>query len=77
MQYDSDGRIMRTTDMFNFINKSIEFAAGLAIHDNKVFVTFGALDSSAHISSIPLKNILSALRVPNVAVLTQPRGLKK
>lgn len=76
MQYDSEGHILRTTDMFNFLNKSIEFAAGIALHDNKVLVTFGALDSSAHIASIPLKNILSALRVPNVAVLAKPRGLK-
>jgi predicted GH43/DUF377 family glycosyl hydrolase len=64
MQYDEQGRIIKVTDMFTLMNKSIEFAAGIAMHDNKVLVTFGALDSSAHIASIPLKNILSNLRLP-------------
>lgn len=68
LQYDADGRILKTTEMFNFLNKSIEFAAGIAINQNKVFVTFGALDSSAHIASIPLKNILSSLRPPKVNI---------
>jgi predicted GH43/DUF377 family glycosyl hydrolase len=66
MQYDEQGKILKTTDMFNFINKSVEFAAGLAIYNDKVLVSFGALDSSAHIASIPLKNILSALRPLNL-----------
>ena len=64
MQYDEQGRILKVTDMFTFLDKSVEFASGITIHDNKVLVTFGALDSSAHIASIPLKNILSALRLP-------------
>ena len=66
MQYDEQGQILKTTDMFNFINKSIEFAAGLATYNDKVLVSFGALDSSSHIASIPLKNILSALRPLNI-----------
>lgn len=67
VQYNSDGQIIQVTDKFNFLNKSIEFAAGMAIKDNKVLITFGALDSSAHLASIPLKNILSALRPPVIS----------
>jgi hypothetical protein len=64
MQYDENGTILKVTDQFNFINKSIEFASGIAIHNDKLLVTFGAQDSSAHIASFPLKRVLSALRPP-------------
>lgn len=66
MQYNEQGQIIKTTDMFNFINKSVEFAAGLATYNDKILVSFGALDSSSHIASIPLKKILSALRPLNL-----------
>ena len=66
IQYSSNGEILKVTDMFNFLNKSIEFASGLAIKDGKLLVTFGALDSSAHIASFPLKKVLSALRPPKI-----------
>ena len=66
MQYDEKGRIIKVSDMFNFLNKSIEFASGLTTEDNKLLVTFGALDSSAHIASIPLKNVLANLRPPRI-----------
>jgi predicted GH43/DUF377 family glycosyl hydrolase len=67
IQYNDKGQILKVTDKFNFLDKSIEFASGLAIKDGRAYVSFGALDSSAHIASIPLKNILSALRPPIVA----------
>jgi len=66
VQFDEQGRVLKVTDKFNFINKSVEFASGIAIHENNVLVTFGALDSSAHIASVPLKNILSNLRPPKI-----------
>jgi hypothetical protein len=66
MQYDEKGRIIKVSDMFNFLNKSVEFAGGMAIHENKLLVSFGALDSSAHIASIPLKNVLANLRPPRL-----------
>lgn len=66
VQYDADGKVLKVSDMFNFLNKSIEFASGITIHDNKVLVTFGAIDSSAHVASIPLKNILANLRSPRI-----------
>jgi len=66
VQFDEQGRVLKVTDKFNFLNKSVEFASGIAIHDKNVLVTFGALDSSAHIASVPLKNILSSLRPPKI-----------
>lgn len=66
IQYDEQGRILKVTDMFNFLNKSIEFASGITTYKDRILVTFGALDSSSHIASIPLKKILSALRLPKI-----------
>jgi len=64
IQFNEKGQVIKVSEMFNFLNKSIEFAAGLAIKDGKVLVSFGALDSSSHIASLPLKNILANLREP-------------
>lgn len=66
VQYDEQGRVLKVTDPFNFLNKSVEFAGGMTTHENKLLVTFGALDSSAHIASIPLKNVLANLRPPRI-----------
>ena len=66
VRYSAKGEIIEITDAFSFLNKSIEFASGLAINEDKVFVTFGALDSSAHVSSLSLDKVLSALRLPKV-----------
>jgi predicted GH43/DUF377 family glycosyl hydrolase len=64
IQLNEKGQVIKVSEMFNFLNKSIEFAAGLAIKDGKVIVSFGALDSSSHVASLPLKNILANLREP-------------
>jgi len=65
-QFDEQGRIIKVTDKFNFLNKSVEFASGIAMHEKNVLISFGALDSSAHIASVPLKKVLSSLRAPKV-----------
>lgn len=64
VQYTSQGQVLKVTDPFNFINKSIEIANGIAIRKNRIVVTFGALDSSAHASSLQLDEVLDALRRP-------------
>ena len=66
LQFDQQGRLLQVTDPFNFLNKSLEFAAGLAIYQDQAIVSFGALDSSAHIASFPLDAVLGALRPPRV-----------
>ena len=68
VQFSAKGQIVKVSDPFNFINKSIEFASGIAQHEDRLFVTFGALDSSAHISSLSLELVLASLRRPRVSV---------
>ena len=66
IQYDKTGKIIKVTDKFNFLNKSIEFASGIALYQDRVLVTFGALDCAAYIASIPLDKVHSALRQPSI-----------
>lgn len=68
VEFSAEGQILRVTDPFNFINKSIEFASGLSQHEDRLFVTFGALDSSAHICSVSLDLVLASLRRPRISV---------
>jgi hypothetical protein len=68
VQFSADGQIIKVTDPFNFINKSIEFASGLVQYEDRLLVTFGALDSSAHISSVSLELVLASLRRPRLSV---------
>lgn len=64
VQYAPNGAILKVTDPFTFLGKSIEFASGLTEFEGKLLVSFGALDSSAHISSLVTSKVLSALREP-------------
>lgn len=66
VRYSADGQILEITDAFTFLNKSIEFASGLAPFEDRLLVSFGALDSSAHIASLSLDAVVSALRLPRV-----------
>lgn len=67
VQYSDKGQVLQVTDRFNFLNKSIEFASGLARYGDRLLVTFGALDSSAHICSVSLDDVLAALRRPRTS----------
>jgi predicted GH43/DUF377 family glycosyl hydrolase len=67
VQYTDSGQVFKVTNPFNFLNKSIEFAAGMTIRGDKVLVTFGALDSSAHLSVLELDEVMAALRRPLTA----------
>ncbi len=68
VQFSAEGQIIKVTDPFTFLNKSIEFASGLAQSGDRFLVTFGALDSSAHVCSVSVSDVLSALRRPKVSV---------
>ncbi len=68
VQYSADGELLCVTDPFNFLNKSIEFAAGMAFNGDKVLVTFGALDCAAYVAEFDLDEVLASLRRPRVSV---------
>lgn len=67
VQYTEQGQVFRVTDPFNFLNKSIEFASGMALRDGKLIVSFGALDCSSHIAVLSLDTVLESLRRPKLA----------
>ena len=67
VQYTADGQVIKVSDPFNFLNKSIEFAAGMAINGDKVLVTFGALDCAAYIAEFDLREVLASLRRPRIS----------
>lgn len=66
VQYTEQGQVFQVTDPFNFLNKSIEFAAGMAIRDKKLLVSFGVLDCSAHVAVMNLSDVLDSLRRPKL-----------
>lgn len=68
VQFSDKGQIVKVTDPFTFLDKSIEFASGLARSGGRLLVTFGALDCSAHISSLSLELVLASLRRPRLSV---------
>jgi hypothetical protein len=66
VQFDEKGRLLKVTDKFTFLNKSIEFAAGLAFYQDRLIVTFGAIDCASFVSSLSFSEVQAALRPPRV-----------
>lgn len=66
VQYSEQGQIMKVSDPFTFLNHSVEFAAGMAFREDRTLVTFGALDSSAHLAVFSTQDVLDSLRRPNI-----------
>lgn len=52
-----DYEIIKYSDTFNFLTGNIEFATGLAIKDEEVFITFGFQDNSAFLMKTNIKLI--------------------
>jgi hypothetical protein len=65
-QFDEKGRLLKVTDKFTFTNKSIEFAAGLAFHQDRLLVTLGVMDCYSYVSSLSFSDVQAALRPPRV-----------
>jgi hypothetical protein len=57
---------LKVTDKFTFTNKSIEFAAGLAFHEDRLLVTLGVMDCYSYVSSLSFSDVQAALRPPRV-----------
>jgi len=51
--FDADFRLQKMSEPFVFFDKQIEFAAGLALYEGNVVVSFGVLDREAWIAVIP------------------------
>jgi len=55
VQLDRKFNIFSVSKPIWFKTKSVEFAAGLAIHDKKVYVTFGLDDSEAYMATLTMQ----------------------
>jgi predicted GH43/DUF377 family glycosyl hydrolase len=44
---DKDFKVIKISDDFNFLTGNIEFATGLVVKDNEVYISFGFQDNSA------------------------------
>ena len=55
--WDKDFNIIKISKEFKFLTGMIEFACGLAIKENKIFITFGFQDNSAYILEAPINFI--------------------
>lgn len=60
-RFDSYGSMIETSEEFVFDGIDIEFAAGLVEEDGTFYITYGRMDSSAHIASISRENLMKLL----------------
>lgn len=49
LYWDRDFNLIKASMPFDFMDAMIEFACGLAIHNNEVFITFGFQDNSSYV----------------------------
>jgi hypothetical protein len=61
---DDEFRITGISPQFIFRAPGIEFAAGLAILDNSVIVSFGVADRECWLARLPLDRVIATLSVP-------------
>lgn len=55
--WDEDFEIIRTSEMFHFMDSEIEFCCGLADHGDNFLITYGNQDNTAYIMSIPKQTV--------------------
>lgn len=66
VEFNQQGQVLRVSDKFTFLGKSIEFAAGLTFYQDRLLVTFGAIDCYAFVSSLSYDAVMASLRAPRV-----------
>lgn len=54
---DSNLEVEKISDPFYFIDKTIEYCAGLALVDNQLWITFGYEDKKAYLIKMDIKNL--------------------
>lgn len=62
VKYSERGVVTHVSDEFQFLDRGIEFAAGILVKDEIVHVSFGSKDVSSHIADIPLSTVLDMLK---------------
>jgi predicted GH43/DUF377 family glycosyl hydrolase len=60
--WDSNFRIIKISDRFNFLGAKIEFSCGICLHENNLIVPFAFQDNASFIISIPVHIIHNLLQ---------------
>jgi len=63
VHWSKDWKVIKKTDAFSFMGAKIEFACGLAEHDNDILITFGFQDNAAYVLRCPkivIKDMMNA-----------------
>lgn len=55
--WDKHWNLIKTTDLFSFLDFEIEFCCGMTVHGDKVYMTFGVQDNAAFVLEIPTETI--------------------
>ena len=62
--WDKNWNLLKMSDSFSFMDGDIEFACGMAFHDNSFLITFGFQDNAAFLLKVPelvVKNMLKPI----------------
>lgn len=61
--WDKEFRIVNVTEEFSFMSTGVEFCCGMAIHNDKLLMTFGYQDNASFLLSVPLQFIKKMLSI--------------
>ena len=61
-RYDYDGRLIAYTEQFQFLDRGVEFAAGLIEHGDDFVVSFGSKDRTSYLARISKDKVFSMLK---------------
>jgi hypothetical protein len=62
VRFSNEGSIVEISPPFQFISRGIEFVGGMVEIGENLVISFGKDDVSSHLSVIPKKDVLKALR---------------
>lgn len=61
VRFDEKGKIIATSEHFQFRKSGVEFAAGIVEHQNNFLISYGVQDIAAFLVTIPKKTVLDSL----------------
>jgi hypothetical protein len=61
VRYSNSGSVIEYSPEFYFDGPGIEFAAGMVILDEKLVISYGKEDATAHLAMIPLDAVLELM----------------
>jgi hypothetical protein len=61
-KYSSSGKLIGLSEPFSFTGARIEFAAGLVIKDEEVYISYGHQDVASYMAKIKLKKVMELIK---------------